>query len=232
MTELDGYLPIGDHGLVGDMRTAALIGADGTIDWYCPGRFDAPSVFAALLDRRRGGFWAISPQGTDWTSRQLYLPDTAVLLTRFSSDDSVVEIQDFMPVGGIDGHRGLVRRMHGVRGRVPMVCTFEPRPDYGRGSYRFDPSAQGARCTGDGAPRRPLPQRPSRTRVRFQPDPTQTAPGCTTEPSTTGTQLAPNRTRVPNRTRSDPNRTRVRIRPCETDAHPRGATGTHGGRRS
>jgi GH15 family glucan-1,4-alpha-glucosidase len=150
MTELDGYLPIGDHGLVGDMRTAALIGADGTIDWYCPGRFDAPSVFAALLDRRRGGFWAISPQGTDWTSRQLYLPDTAVLLTRFSSDDGVVEIQDFMPVGGIDGHRGLVRRMHGVRGRVPMVCTFEPRPDYGRGSYRFDLGEQGARCTGDG----------------------------------------------------------------------------------
>ncbi|MBW3603575.1 MAG: glycoside hydrolase family 15 protein [Actinobacteria bacterium] len=150
MTELDRYLPIAEHGLIGDMRTAALVASDGTIDWYCPGRFDAPSVFAALLDRRRGGYWALSPQGDNWTSRQLYLPDTAVLLTRFSSDDGVAEIEDFMPVGGIDGHHGLVRRIHCVRGRMPMVCTFEPRPDYGRGSCRFDLSDQGARCSGDG----------------------------------------------------------------------------------
>lgn len=150
MAELDRYLPIGDHGLIGDMHTAALVGSDGTIDWYCPGRFDAPSVFAALLDRRRGGYWALSPRGSDWTSRQLYLPDTAVLLTRFSSDDGVAEIEDFMPVGGIDGHHGIVRRVHCVRGRMPMVCAFEPRPDYGRGTYRFDLTDQGVRCTGDG----------------------------------------------------------------------------------
>jgi GH15 family glucan-1,4-alpha-glucosidase len=142
------YLPIGEHALIGDMHTAALVGSNGTIDWYCPGRFDAPSVFASLLDHRRGGHWSITPRGDDWTSRQLYLPDSAVLLTRFSSEHGVAEITDFMPVDGIDGRRGLVRRVHCVRGRMPMVSTFEPRPDYGRAAYDYARGATGARCNG------------------------------------------------------------------------------------
>ena len=142
------YLPIGEHALIGDMHSAALVGRDGTIDWWCPGRFDAPSVFASLLDHRRGGGWSLAPGGADWTSRQLYLPDTAILLTRFSSDHGVAEVEDFMPVGGIDGRRGLVRRVHCVRGRMPMVSAFEPRPDYGRATYDFDRTDSGARCTG------------------------------------------------------------------------------------
>lgn len=150
MAERDGYPPIGEHALIGDMRTAALVGSDGTIDWYCPGRFDAASVFAALLDRRRGGYWSLTPRDGGWTSRQLYLPDTAVLLTRFSSDDGVAETEDFMPIGGIDGRRGLVRRVHCVRGRMPMVSAFEPRPDYGRGSYDYEIGGHGARCAGQG----------------------------------------------------------------------------------
>jgi GH15 family glucan-1,4-alpha-glucosidase len=146
------YLPIAEHGIIGDMRTAALVGSNGTIDWWCPGRFDAPSVFASLLDHRRGGSWTIAPRDADWSSRQLYLPDSAVLLTRFSSADGVAELEDFMPVGGIDGRHGLVRRVHCVRGRARLTCAFDPRPDYGRGDYRFDLAEHGARCSGDGPP--------------------------------------------------------------------------------
>ena len=78
------YLPIAEHGVIGDLRSVALVGVDGTIDWYCPGRFDAPSVFGSLLDSARGGFYRIAPAGDGWTHRQLYYPDTNVLITRSS----------------------------------------------------------------------------------------------------------------------------------------------------
>src|SRR3954463_2295742 len=84
-----GYLPIAEHGLIGDLHTVALVGTDGTIDWYCCPRFDAPSVFAALLDADRGGLFGIAPDGEKWTAKQLYLPDTAVHITRFLTPDGV-----------------------------------------------------------------------------------------------------------------------------------------------
>ncbi|HEY1515045.1 MAG TPA: trehalase-like domain-containing protein [Solirubrobacteraceae bacterium] len=108
----NGYLPIAEHGIVGDLHTAALVGTDGTIDWYCPERFDGPSVFAALLDRRHGGFYRIESTDPRAVTKQLYLPDTAVLITRFLSPDGVSEIQDFMPVES--GPRRLIRRLVGV----------------------------------------------------------------------------------------------------------------------
>jgi GH15 family glucan-1,4-alpha-glucosidase len=77
------YLPIAEHVIVEDLRSAALVGTDGTIDWYCPQRFDGPSVFAALLDRKRGGFYRIAPTDPLSVAKQLYLPDTNVLITRF-----------------------------------------------------------------------------------------------------------------------------------------------------
>ena len=76
------YLPIAEHGLIGDLHTAALVGTDGTIDWYCCPRFDSPSVFAAILDAARGGRFSLKPGGEDWTTKQLYFPDTNVLVTR------------------------------------------------------------------------------------------------------------------------------------------------------
>src|SRR3954447_3262482 len=77
------YLPIAEHGLIGDLHTVALVGTDGTIDWYCCPRFDSPSVFAAILDADRGGLFRISPDCDGRSSKQLYLPDTNVLITRF-----------------------------------------------------------------------------------------------------------------------------------------------------
>ena len=91
------YLPIAEHGLIGDLHTVALVGTDGTIDWYCCPRFDSPSVFAAILDADRGGLFRIWPDCEGWSSKQLYLPDTNILITRFLMPDGVGEVQDFMP---------------------------------------------------------------------------------------------------------------------------------------
>jgi len=126
----DRYLPIGEHGLVGDLHTVALVGTTGTIDWYCCPRFDAPSVFGAILDRERGGYWALRPEGEGWSSRQLYFPDTNVLITRFYSPDGVGEIQDFMPIESPPRHR-LVRRVLVVRGSLRFEVLVQPRFDYG-----------------------------------------------------------------------------------------------------
>src|SRR5579883_821460 len=85
------YPPIADHGLIGDLQTSALVAADGTVDWFCCPRFDSPSVFASLLDHERGGYFQVAPDQSDYVTRQLYLPDTAVLVTRFMSEDGVGE---------------------------------------------------------------------------------------------------------------------------------------------
>ena len=73
-------------------------GTDGTIDWFCCPHFDSPSVFGAILDRQRGGYYRIAPTTEDWTPKQLYFPDTNVLITRFLTRDGVGEVQDFMPI--------------------------------------------------------------------------------------------------------------------------------------
>jgi GH15 family glucan-1,4-alpha-glucosidase len=135
-----GYLPIADHGVVGDLRTVALVGVNGTIDWYCPGRFDAPSVFASILDAERGGHWSIRP-AEECSTKQLYFPDTNVLITRFLSPTGVAEVQDFMPVNGTSR---LVRRIVGVRGETTFRVDCEPRFDYARDTHETDISAGGA----------------------------------------------------------------------------------------
>ena len=99
MAGMDDYLPIAEHGLIGDLHSVALVGTDGTIDWYCCPRFDSPSVFGAILDKGKGGFWRVAPIHPDCPSKQLYFPDTNVLITRFLAEDGVGEVQDFMPVG-------------------------------------------------------------------------------------------------------------------------------------
>jgi GH15 family glucan-1,4-alpha-glucosidase len=128
------YLPIAEHGLIGDLRSAALVGTNGTIDWYCCPRFDAPSVFASILDADRGGSFELAPQVPART-KQFYFPDTNVLITRFFADDGVGEVQDFMPVvddsGEADRHR-LIRRVVCVRGSLPFRARVAPRFAYGR----------------------------------------------------------------------------------------------------
>jgi GH15 family glucan-1,4-alpha-glucosidase len=132
---MDDFLPIADHGIIGDLHTVALVGADGTIDWYCCPAFDSPSVFAAILDRKKGGYYRISPLEEDWTSKQLYFPDTNVLITRFLTPGGVGELQGFMPIArtGAERHRHqLIRRVVGVRGAIRFRVDLQPRFNYAR----------------------------------------------------------------------------------------------------
>lgn len=91
-------VPIEDHGVIGDLRTVALVALNGTIDWLCFPNFDSPSVFAALLDPQKGGHWSIAPKPNGVICKQFYWPDTNVLVTRFYRSDGVAEIIDFMPL--------------------------------------------------------------------------------------------------------------------------------------
>ena len=139
-----GYRPIEQHGVVGDLETVALVATDGTVDWFCPGRFDAPTVFASLLDANRGGEFRISPSSTGYTSRQIYLPDTCVLITRFLTPDGVGEITDFMPVAPRD-RCALVRRVQVVRGQMAFDVVCSPAFNYARDSHRVEIIEGGAR---------------------------------------------------------------------------------------
>ncbi len=128
-------LPIEDHGIVGDLRTLALVGTDGAIDFLCWPRFDSPSVFASLLHENGGGRFEIAPELCDAKRHQLYLPDTNVLLTRFLSADGVAEISDFMNVAGTAEPQRLVRRVKAVRGDIVMRVRCAPRFDYARAAH-------------------------------------------------------------------------------------------------
>src|SRR3954451_14843756 len=95
------YQPIENYGVSGTLRTAALFGMDGSIDWLCLPRFDSPSVFAAILDDGKGGRFRIAPPPCEgMRHKQFYWPDTNVLITRFLHADGIGEIEDYMPVGG------------------------------------------------------------------------------------------------------------------------------------
>jgi GH15 family glucan-1,4-alpha-glucosidase len=146
------YPNIADHGLIGDLQTAALVTTDGVLDWFCCPRFDSPSVFASLLDAERGGFYRIAPDRDDYVTRQLYQPDTAILITRFMTPDGVGEVHDFMPV--IDGpatdrHR-LVRNVRVVRGVMRFAIEIHPRFDYGRKSHHVEITQHGVVFRSDG----------------------------------------------------------------------------------
>ncbi|MFD9219085.1 glycoside hydrolase family 15 protein [Streptomyces sp. NPDC060064] len=130
---LSPYLPIAEHGLIGDLHSAALVGTNGTIDWYCCPRFDSPSVFASILDANRGGSFELAAEVPTRT-RQFYFPDTNVLITRFFASDGVAEIQDFMPVtddSGATARHRLIRRVICVRGTLPFTARVAPRFGYG-----------------------------------------------------------------------------------------------------
>ena len=126
------YAPIGDYGVIGDLHTVGLVGMDGSIDFLCLPNFDSPSVFAALVDAERGGRFQIAPALEGAVRKQLYLPDTNVLLTRFLDADGVAELSDFMPPADAAQAHNLVRRAKTVRGEIRFQMRCDPRFDYGR----------------------------------------------------------------------------------------------------
>ncbi|MEV6006591.1 glycoside hydrolase family 15 protein [Streptomyces sp. NPDC051976] len=138
---MDRYPPIAEHGLVGDLQTAALVSSQGVVDWFAAPRFDSPSIFAALLDHDGGGFFRLAPEHPDQTCKQLYYPDTAILVTRFMSPDGVGEVVDFMPPDrtrtATDRHT-LIRVVRAVRGTVDFTLECRPRFDYGRSEHQLE----------------------------------------------------------------------------------------------
>ena len=137
------YPDIADHGLIGDLQTSALVAIDGTVDWYCVPRFDSPSIFASLLDEHRGGRFTLAPTQAATTVKQMYLPDTAVLVTRYLSESGIAEVLDFMPIERPETaseHRRLVRAVRGIRGEVQLEARIEPRFDYGRRRHTLEVS--------------------------------------------------------------------------------------------
>jgi GH15 family glucan-1,4-alpha-glucosidase len=145
------YLPIENYGVIGDMRSVALVGKNGSIDWCCLPAFDSPSVFAAILDDRKGGCWSLAPT-FEANVRQMYLPDTNVLVTRFFADQGMAEITDFMPIGREAGgpteqeSRQVVRIAKSIRGSIPFRMECRPAFDYARQKHEvhFDHERRGA----------------------------------------------------------------------------------------
>ena len=132
------YLPIEDHGIIGDLHTAALVGSDGTIDWLCLPDFDSPSVFCSILDDEKGGHFRLRPV-QDFHSYQLYLPDTNVLLTRFLSPEGVAEVLDFMPIEDeLETRHDLIRDVRVIRGRMAVEVDCSPAFDYARREHEIE----------------------------------------------------------------------------------------------
>jgi len=142
----DGYLPIGDYGVIGDCRSLALVGVDGSIDWCCLPRFDSPSIFGRILDWKKGGFWQIAPAG-DYACRHEYADKTNILRTIFQTPNGIAEISDFMPVDEGDirqharphRHPRIVRMVTGLAGEVTLRQRIDPQPNYGRGGSPLYP---------------------------------------------------------------------------------------------
>ena len=124
------YLPIEDYGIVGNMRTCALVGVNGSVDWFCCPDFDSPSIFGAILDDQKGGYFKIAPLlDNQPVYRQVYWPATNVLVTRFLAENGVAEVIDFMPVATAEHphqHTELIRRVNCVRGVVPFILECYP----------------------------------------------------------------------------------------------------------
>ncbi|MFB7172475.1 glycoside hydrolase family 15 protein [Streptomyces sp. NPDC056254] len=141
---MNAYPPIADHGMVGDLQTAALVSSQGTVDWWCTPRFDSPSVFASLLDSERGGYCRLSADLAHDPAavvRQLYQADTAVLVTRYMGPGGVGEVADFMvpldTTTPTQRHR-LIRVVRVVRGSLDFELECRPRFDYGRAPHTFE----------------------------------------------------------------------------------------------
>lgn len=142
------YQPIEDYGVVGNLRTTALAGKNGSIDWFCFPNFDSPSIFGGILDENKGGYFRISPTIEEISHKQVYWPDTNVLVTRFLSSDGVGEVVDFMPVGESKNdppYHGLIRRVKVNRGSMRFRMECVPAFNYGRDRHTLEIIAEGVR---------------------------------------------------------------------------------------
>ncbi|WP_413163703.1 glycoside hydrolase family 15 protein [Capilliphycus salinus ALCB114379] len=141
------YQPIQNYGIIGNMYTTALVGLNGSIDWFCFPHHDSPSVFASILDENKGGYFQIAPAVPDATHKQLYWPESNILVTRFLTCDGVGEIVDFMPVGLREdqiGYHSLIREVRVVRGTMTFTVDCIPAFNYARDDHETTITPKGA----------------------------------------------------------------------------------------
>jgi GH15 family glucan-1,4-alpha-glucosidase len=132
------YQPIENYAVIGNMHSLALVGKEGSIDFLCFPEFDSPTVFAAMLDAKKGGYFCIRPLLHKENTKQFYLPSTNVLLTRFLSDEGIAELTDFMPVVPDDGVDQIVRMVKAIHGEIKFQMECFPRFDYARSSHTVE----------------------------------------------------------------------------------------------
>ena len=133
----EGQSAIDAHGIIGDMRSAALVDDKGSVDFFCWPEFDSPSIFCSLLDTPDAGIFQLAPDLPDARREQIYLPDTNVLQTRWLSDQAVVEITDLLPIGDhADALPLLMRRVRVVSGDATFQMRCAVRHDYARAETR------------------------------------------------------------------------------------------------
>jgi len=145
------YEPIENYGMIGNMRTAALVGMHGSIDWFCYPDFDSPSVFGALLDDRKGGRFRTAPVDESVRRKQFYWASTNILVTRFFNEEGIVELQDFMPMRrGATLPGAIYRRARCVRGKMRFRIECRPAFDYGRKAHKLAIGPTGARFDSPG----------------------------------------------------------------------------------
>jgi GH15 family glucan-1,4-alpha-glucosidase len=137
------FQPIESYGVIGNMQSIALVGMNGSIDFLCYPNFDSPTVFATLLDDEKGGHFEIRPQLSNMRVRQLYLPETNILLTRFLAEEGVAELTDFMPIEQ-DGEQPneIVRSVSVIRGNVHFEMRCQPRFNYAAGKHELQMSGR------------------------------------------------------------------------------------------
>ncbi len=138
MKPLKGYSPIEDYGIIGNLNTTALVSKEGSIDFLPFTRFDAPTIFGALLDNNKGGHFSIDVKNGEVNRKQLYLPDTAVLLTRYLSNDGIAELTDFMPLTENEKQFVLVRKLKIIKGKHTFRIELKPRFNYGKYGFTVE----------------------------------------------------------------------------------------------
>ncbi|MEN0053796.1 MAG: glycoside hydrolase family 15 protein [Mucilaginibacter sp.] len=132
------YQPIENYGIIGNLKTVALVSLSGSIDFMSFPRFDSPTIFAAMLDANTGGYFSIEPQMKNYKSKQLYIPGTAVLLTRFFADEGIAEIIDYMPMNKATGNSqsNIIRKVKTIRGSITYKMHCSPRFDYAQAKHK------------------------------------------------------------------------------------------------
>jgi GH15 family glucan-1,4-alpha-glucosidase len=153
--EVERYVPIADYAVIGCTRSIALVSRGGSIDWLCWPRFDSESIFGRILDAEKGGCFSICP-AIPFESKRRYLEGTNVIETIFTTASGVVRLLDLMPVmteeekgKRLSPFRQLLRRVEVVESDVPIIVTYEPRPDYGRVTPKLSLRGESVSCAWD-----------------------------------------------------------------------------------